>query len=139
MHQCEKDTGNKTNHTELQVFFSAHQKVKANTPLKQNKKKLKEQHFGSINTRKRKLEGLSPKFPSKNLHYYTSEPVKVIIDIHKKVRRNKRELQTNEKTINEGDELMYKWFLPNASEEKGNEQYKTTHQIKHSGEQTNQL
>lgn len=89
--------------------------------------------------RKRKLEGLSPKFPSKNLHYYTSEPVKVIIDIHKKVRRNKRELQTNEKTRNEGDELMYKWFLPNASEEKGNEQYKTTHQIKHSGEQTNQL
>lgn len=28
------------------------------------------------------------------------------------------------KNRNEGDELMYKWFLPNASEEKGNERYK---------------
>lgn len=68
-------------------------------------------------------------------------PVKVI-RIHKKERGNERKQQRNKQkkiTRNEGDELMYKWFLPNASEEKGNEQYKTTHQIKRSGEQTNQL
>lgn len=63
-----------------------------------------------------------------------------VIRIHKKEKGNEREQQTNKKiTRNEGDELMYKWFLPNASEEKGNEQYKTTHQIKRSGEQKNQL
>lgn len=89
--------------------------------------------------RKRKLEGLSPKLLSKNLHYYTSEPVKVIIHIHKKGKTQQTRTENKQKTRNEGGELMYKWFLPNASEEKGNEQYETTHQIKRSGEQTNQL
>lgn len=87
--------------------------------------------------KKKKIEGLSPKFHSKNLHYtgesYT-HPQK-----GKGQRTRTANKQTKKITRNEGDELMYKWFLPNASEEKGNEQYKTTHQIKRSGEQTNQL
>lgn len=100
MHQYKKDIGNKTNLTELQVFFSAHQKSylkPMHPPLKQNKKKIKGTAFWFHKHEKKKLEGLSPKFSRKNLHYYTSEPVKVKIHIHKKVRRNKRELQTNKK------------------------------------------
>lgn len=76
MHQYKKDIGNKTNLTELQVFFSAHQKSylkPMHPPLKQNKKKkLKEQHFGSTNTRKRNLRAFPQNFPART---FTTTPV----------------------------------------------------------------